>query len=299
MHARRSQNQGQGAGEMGSNKEYIGKEYPAQTKEFDKALTEGYADATGDDNPRYKGDDGVAPPMAVVAASVPLGLGTIVMDADLIVDQSRLLKLLHGEEEIRWYKSIKPGDSITLTPKVVDIQDKSSGELLIIGSKLENQNGELVAETSSGLFIREKKGAGLKKPDGAKPPQEHGEDFRLEWTVGDDQSIQYAEVSGDRNPIHTNDDVAKMAGLRSKILHGLCTMAFSNRTLVQQYCGGDPARLKRQKVRFTKPVYPGDTLTCVGWVVEKGGEHTTLGFEVLNQDGIQVIKDGVADVIEA
>ena len=90
--------------------------------------------------------------------------------------------------------------------------------------------------------------------------------------------------------------MAKMAGLNGKILHGLATMAFAARAVIERAAGGDPARLKRLKVRFTKPVYPGETLTARGWSLEKTGSRTLYAVEVQNQDGVTVLESGSADV---
>ena len=50
-------------------------------------------------------------------------------------------------------------------------------------------------------------------------------------------------------------------------------------------------------VRFTSPVYPGDTLVVDGWELGKKGENTILGFEVSRRDdNVKVIKGGTAEV---
>jgi len=59
---------------------------------------------------------------------------------------------------------------------------------------------------------------------------------------------------------------------------------------------GDPLRLKRMKVRFTKPVYPGDTLTTPIWLVNRHGGGEVVAYEVHNQDAVAVITEGQAEV---
>jgi acyl dehydratase len=62
--------------------------------------------------------------------------------------------------------------------------------------------------------------------------------------------------------------------------------------------GGDPARLQRIKVRFSKPVFPGETLTTRGWIAGSSGGRTTYGFETLNARGSAVLRSGLAEVLD-
>jgi acyl dehydratase len=80
-----------------------------------------------------------------------------------------------------------------------------------------------------------------------------------------DQALTY-RLSGDRNPLHSDPAVAEMAGFEKPILHGLCTYGFTGRALLHSLCGGDPARFQAMEGRFSRPVYPGDTLTVSMWV---------------------------------
>src|SRR6185295_8424898 len=105
-----------------------------------------------------------------------------------------------------------------------------------------------------------------KKEEAAPAAAARGEPvFKSEMQVTDDQSFRYAEASGDNNPIHMDQAVAKMAGLPGIILQGLCTMAFTSRAIVQEAAAGDPLRLRRLAVRFSKPVLPGDKITTTAW----------------------------------
>jgi len=80
------------------------------------------------------------------------------------------------------------------------------------------------------------------------------------------------------------------------ILQGLCTMAFTSRAIVQEACGGDPSRLKRLAVRFSKPVLPGDRLRTTAWKVGSEGGVLRYGYETVNQAGAPVIVNGLAEV---
>jgi acyl dehydratase len=248
-----------------------------------------YADATGD---RVR--DGIAPPMVVVLASIVDGVLPTVVLPEVIGDEGRLLRLLHGEEEIVWSGVVRCGDRLTTVATLEASEEKGSGELLAIGTRIVNQRDEQVARTRSSLMIRDGKPTSiraLREEIGGRRERTIIETFTASWRVAEDQPDRYARASGDHNPIHLDDAAARKAGLRGRILHGMCTMAFAQRTVVDALAAGDPRRLASLKVRFTKPVYPGDTLTCAGGLLENG---EGFGLEVRNQDGQVVLRDAVA-----
>lgn len=57
-------------------------------------------------------------------------------------------------------------------------------------------------------------------------------------------------LSGDYNPLHMDENLATMAGFSEPILHGLCSLGFSARHVLQTFAGGDPDLLKALKVHF-------------------------------------------------
>lgn len=110
-----------------------------------------------------------------------------------------------------------------------------------------------------------------------------------------DQIRQYADASGDRNPIHVDETFARSAGLPGVIAHGMLTMAFANQ-LVTDWLG-DRSFLKRLQGRFAGMVRPGDQLTCSGTVAAKDDStrRLTINLVVANQRGEKVFTKGVAE----
>ena len=98
----------------------------------------------------------------------------------------------------------------------------------------------------------------------------------------------FTEISGDRNPLHSDPEFAKLAGFDRPILHGLCTYGITGRALLHTLCDGDPARFKSMEGRFSKPVMPADDLVVSMWV--DGGECL---FQTKNQAGDVVFDQGV------
>ena len=112
--------------------------------------------------------------------------------------------------------------------------------------------------------------------------------------VDDDQTYRYRDASGDTMPIHVDDDFAKSVGLPGIIVHGLCTMAMCSQAVVKTVAGGDPSRLKRLAVRFSKPVLPGNDIVTTVYELGDGA----YAFEATSA-GATVIKDGRAEVAPA
>jgi acyl dehydratase len=279
---------------MPLNKDLVGKLYPPSTSEATLDAMQKYARAYNDDNPAFF--DGsrpggiVAPPMYAVVALWPAILA-VVGDPDLKVD---VVRLLHGEQDMQFFRPIRPGDRITATARVLSIETKASGETLIIEIEATDQEGEKVNRTLFNAFIR---GGGRGGPDAKVAEPERGEPlFSVAQQIDQDQTYRYKEASGDFNPIHVDENFAKMAGLPGIIVHGLCTMAFTSKVMIDKLCGGDPRKLKRLRVRFSRPVLPGQVITTKVWAEGERDGHKIFAFETYNPEGRAVIRGGLAEV---
>ena len=103
---------------------------------------------------------------------------------------------------------------------------------------------------------------------------------------------RYAEASGDPNPIHTDPEFAKSAGLPGCILHGLWTMAQVARAN-SAAAGGDPRALKRLSVQFRGMGFPEQELTVTG-TVKQADDGTVVVDTVAEQNGNQIIRNAEA-----
>ncbi len=279
----------------GLNFDMVGHSVSGGYAMVDEEATRAYAAATNDENPYYVDGDReggvIAPPLFPVKLLAD-GLFKLITDDNLRAD---MLRLVHGEQDMIFHDAIRPGDLVSMRGDIEEIIEKSSGNLVNCLGKI-YRDGKLLCEARSGLFIRGKKKGDKSARKEAAAETEREELFTETQVVDEDQSFRYAKASGDENPIHVDESVAKAAGLPGIILHGLCTMAFTGRAVVQNACAGDPTRLRRLKVRFAKPVLPGDTLTTTAWKVEANDGVQSIGFETRNQDDVVVISNGLAEV---
>ncbi len=99
---------------------------------------------------------------------------------------------------------------------------------------------------------------------------EVGEEARFSKTITDADFLMFAAVSGDNDPIHMSDAAARSAGFGRRIAHGLLTVSLlsaaeseMSRRIVARGVRAKPLSLGYDRIRFLKPVYPGDTLTAI------------------------------------
>jgi acyl dehydratase len=275
----------------------IGREYTLDPVIADADSMVAYALATNDPNPRYIDVDRVggivAPPLYPVRIVHPL-IFKCVTDPLLDLD---LLRVVHGEEDLTWHGPLRAGDLVHRRGVLEFISQKGSG--VVAGWRMYLEvDGELRVEVLNTVFARKAEMPGMEPGDtyGSAPRRRaaaEGEATVLgaPMPVDPDQADRYAVASLDDNPIHVNDEVARKVGLPGVILHGLCTMAFTSRAVVDGLLDGDNSRLKRLSVRFSKPVLPGQTLT-----VHATDGGTGYHLSVTNEQGDVVASSGWARI---
>jgi len=200
--------------------------------------------------------------------------------------------LVHGEQAIELHREIPVEGRVLTTGRVTGVYDKGSAAVVVTESRsVDAETGEPMFTTRMSAFIRGEGGwGGDRGPSGAKnvaPDREP--DHTVTYTTRRDQALTY-RLSGDRNPLHSDPQFAKLAGFDQPILHGLCTYGFTGRALLHALCESDPARFKGMEARFSTPVFPGDALTVKMWVVSPG----EAVFRTERQNGDVVIDQGRA-----
>ena len=109
-----------------------------------------------------------------------------------------------------------------------------------------------------------------------------------------DSLVRYAGASGDFNPIHYRDDVARSVGLDGVLAHGMLTMGLAVAPVTAWL--GDRGFVSSYQVRFTEPVYvpaTGSVTAAVSAALAKTDEPTegsaTLALAVTTEDGTTVL----------
>ena len=235
--------------------------------------------------------DGFAamPTMPVVLA----GPGFWVRDPDTGIDWK---KIVHGEQEIHLHATVPSASTLIGETRVTGIVDKGADKGALIYSErtlTDKATGKKVATLNSTTFARGDGGfdgpSEPTRPVHTLPDREPDFGFDIETLP---QSALIYRLSGDPNPLHASPTVASSAGFKAPILHGLCSLGIAGHAILSTCCDYDPARFKSLALRFSAPVYPGETIRTEMW---RDGETVSFRARVMERD-VVVLNNGKAVV---
>ena len=121
------------------------------------------------------------------------------------------------------------------------------------------------------------------------PPTAPGVRWSTLVEVAANAALVYTECARIWNPIHTDVAVAQRAGLSAPILHGTATLALAVSRVIARDLGGDPARVRQVRGRFTGMVPMPSTFTVRGQPADGPG----VSFDAVGPDGAPVLSQGV------
>jgi acyl dehydratase len=203
-------------------------------------------------------------------------------------------RIVHYEQDLMLHRPLVAGTNVRTRATPVALLGRPNGTTLVTRTETRDEDGELVNEQYVSTFFR---GVEALESVGERAPDHrldaHGEPAaEITYPVAEDQTFRYAEASGDHFAIHLDDEFARSVGLPGRIVHGLCTMAFTGRAVLEAAGVEDPRRIARLAVRFSAPLFPGDTVTTRIWELGAGA----YGFEAVSGQGATVVKDGRAEL---
>jgi acyl dehydratase len=184
------------------------------------------------------------------------------------------VKLVHGEQWLTLHRPLPVSGEILGVTRVTGLVDRGEGKGALLYTEREvtdAKTGELLATLGQTTFLRGDGGFG--GPSGPvrspHPEPQREPELSLELATRPEQALLY-RLNGDHNPLHADPAVAARAGFPRPILHGLCTFGVVCRALLRALCGNDPARFGAMELRFSAPVFPGETIRTEIWQEEGG-----------------------------
>jgi acyl dehydratase len=242
----------------------------------------------------YEKDLQAVPTMATVMGSPGLWWSDPTTGADFV-------KLVHGEQDVRLLRPLSPEGSLIARNRVVSITDKGAGRgalAVVLRTLIDAKSGETVAESRNATFLRgdggfsELGGVSDPGPEPLPPVPDRAADVEVSYATRLDAALIY-RLSGDVNPIHADPDVARKAGFDRPILHGLCTYGMGARAVIEKGFYFDASRLKRLAVRFTSPVWPGETVRFELWREEDATVRLRATVDARNA---VVLNNGIVEI---
>jgi acyl dehydratase len=212
------------------------------------------------------------------------------------------MKLLHGEQYLELYQ-ILPTSGGTFRSKahIVDILDKGKGVLVVVGVTTVDKHGTKICYNEFSNFIRGggKKGATVVVDDESSKDAHRSRrlttatlelpkrkpDKTIREKTNEHQAATLYRLNGDYNPLHIDPAMAALGGFEKPILHGLCTFGYAAKHIFESYCRNDSYSFKAIKARFTKHVFPGETLQTEMW---KENDRIYFQMRVLERNEIVI-----------
>ncbi|XP_053154341.1 peroxisomal multifunctional enzyme type 2 [Hemicordylus capensis] len=244
----------------------------------------------------FEGSEGFCclPTFGVIPAQSSMFSGGLSSIPGLNID---FTKVLHGEQYLELYKPLPTSGTLTSETSIADILDKGSGAVILLDVNTYSGK-DLVCYNQFSVFVVGAGGfGGRRSSEKAKVtlnPPKRPPDAVLSDVTTVDQAALY-RLSGDWNPLHIEPGFAALGGFQKPILHGLCSFGFAARHVLKHFANNDVSKFKAIKVRFAKPVFPGQTLQTEMW---KEGKRIHIQTKV-KETGEVAIAGAYVDLISS
>lgn len=199
---------------------------------------------------------------------------------------------VHLSQEVRLLRSLRAGELLSARAELVGARRHRAGASLALRARLVGEGGATVAELSTGALL-----------PAARWPEPFG-DWPRPWsgrTSGPVASVvvqlppgataRYAEVSGDRNPVHLDAAQARAAGFEGTVTHGMHLLALACEVVVDTCAAGDAGLVRGAGARFAHPVPVGEAVVVS--VHESAGDRVPF---TVSAGGRTALKNGWVEV---
>ncbi len=124
-------------------------------------------------------------------------------------------------------------------------------------------------------------------------------------TITEADIVQFASLTGDFNPMHTNAEYMKTHPMGQRVAHGMLTLSYAVGQLYQLgFMERTVLAFRGMEMKFSLPVLIGDTIHVRLTIKEKkemrrlGGGIITAEVKILNQDG-KTVQSGTMELLLA
>jgi acyl dehydratase len=198
-----------------------------------------------------------------------------------------------GDLKVVLHRPLAPKARLLSRPRVKEVIDKGAGNAAIVLNTrdLLAEDGTLVATVDNSTFARKHGGFGGKVT--VTPPQhavpQTAPQLICDLPTPSNLALIY-RLTGDENPLHADPERARAAGFDRPILHGAASFGIAAHAILRTIADDRPERLAAIEARFSRPVFPGDTIRTEMW---REGEQVSFQCRVAGRDEI-VLSNGLA-----
>jgi acyl dehydratase len=198
-----------------------------------------------------------------------------------------------GDLKVVLHRPLAAEARLTSRPRIKEVVDKGPGNAAIILNTrdLVGTDGAPVATVDSSTFARKHGGFGGKVTETPAPPAvpQRPPDRVCDLPTPPNLALLY-RLNGDENPLHADPERAKVAGFDRPILHGAASFGVAAHAILRTVADYRPERLAAIEGRFSRPVFPGDTIRTEMW---PQGERVFFQCRVVGREGV-VLSNGLA-----
>lgn len=210
-----------------------------------------------------KGDGQLVVPSMALVIGYP---GFWLVRPDTTIDPSRIL---HGSQKVDWHRQLPANGDVVGRTRVLRVVDRGAGRHAMVVSERQiiDAHSELPYATLTQVHVLLGQGgfggdAGPLAPPHSLP--DSPPDLRKICPTRPEQALIY-RLNGDLFPLHADPVAAQAAGFDRPILHGMCVAGIVTNALMAALADGDPSRMREIEMRFSSPVFPGETLRIDIW----------------------------------
>jgi len=197
-------------------------------------------------------------------------MASMLMTSDFLADCGwDYSQVLHGEQRLELYRPLPAAARLLTNRRVSAVYDRGErrGARILVEAEVRLARDDTVLFTlGSTLIARGDGGFGGEPGNGDLPHSmpKRDPDLSCDIKTRPDQALLF-RLSGDRNPLHADPEVAKSVGFPGPVMHGRCTAGIACRAILRTICDYDFTLVSGFDVRFSAPVFPGDTITTEMW----------------------------------
>ena len=209
--------------------------------------------------------------------------------------------VLHAQQDVHFHQALPLSATMQAHNQVTHLHDRGTGKGAVAGLKREiyDEKGQRIA-TATRIEVLRADG-GFSAHDGIHDeapdrlpaiPNNLGPAIEIDLPILPQGALLY-RLNGDPNPLHVDPVVAQQAGFERPIFHGLGSFGYAAHAILKGCCNFEPEALKRLALRFTSPVYPGETLRFSIW-----RRHSRLvNFQAFSKERRMLVLDcGLAEL---